>query len=240
MDKNSTSYTFIFVFILTAVVAVVLTGFRQITLETAKKNEDIFNKRAILLAVEDHLPNGSLVKELQDEEVLAIFDKMEKFVVDSKGNIINDVNPALIDLEKEAKKAFDIQQLPFYVFEKEGNKFYILSVRGKGLWDDIWGFIALESDFNTIAGAAFDHKGETPGLGAEIKDNTDFALQFKGRQIMDNGKFVSVLVRKGGAVDKIHEVDGISGATITANGVSKMLFEGIKFYLPYLETLKKQ
>ena len=239
MDKNSTNYTFLFVFVLTLVVAVVLTGFRQMTEETAKKNEDIFNKRAILLAVQDHLPGGKKVSDLKDDEVLAIFDNMEKYVVDSKGNKIEGVDPTSIDLEKEAKKPVDQQQLPFYVFDNEGKKFYILSIRGKGLWDDIWGSISLEEDLNTVAGAAFDHKGETPGLGAEIKDNPDFSKQFNGRKILENGEYVSIKVTKGKSGESVHYVDGISGATITGNGVSDMLYEGMKFYQPYLKTLKK-
>ncbi len=239
MDKNSTNYTFFFVFVLTLVVAVVLTGFRQMTEETAKKNEDIFNKRAILLAVQDHLPGGKQVSDLKDDEVLAIFENIEKYVVDSKGNKVDGLDPTKLDLEKEAKKPREEQKQPFYVFKNEGKNYYILSIRGKGLWDDIWGCVSLEDDLNTVSGAAFDHKGETPGLGAEIKDNPDFSKQFQGRQIMDNGKFVSVAVRKGGAVDKLHEVDAISGATITSTGVSKMLYEGIEFYEPYLQTLKK-
>ncbi len=240
MDKNSTNYTFFFVFVLTLIVALVLTGFRQFTEETAKKNEEIFNKRAILLAIQDHLPGGKTVDELSDDEVLSIFDNMKKYAVDSKGNIVEGVDPESINLEKEAKKDVSKRKMPLFVYENEGKKFYILAVRGKGLWDDIWGSIALEEDLNTVAGATFDHKGETPGLGAEIKDNPDFAKQFKGRHILDdNGDFVSVAVRKGGAVDKVHEVDAISGATITSRGVSKMLYEGMEFYEPYLKSLKK-
>lgn len=239
MNKNSTNYTFIFVFILTLVVAVVLTGFRQMTAETAKKNEDIFNKRAILLAVQDHLPGGKLVDELKDEEVLSIFDNMEKYVVNSKGGKVEGVEPTAIDLEKEAKKEVSEQQFPLYIFKKGDKSYYILSIRGKGLWDDIWGCVALESDFNTIAGAAFDHKGETPGLGAEIKDNADFANQFKGKQILENDQYVSIAVTKGKGNESVHNVDGISGATITGNGVTNMLYKGIDFYQPYLKTLKK-
>ena len=77
-------------------------------------------------------------------------------------------------------------------------KFILVSVRGSGLWDEIWGSIALEDDFNTITGATFDHKGETPGLGAEIKDNPKFPSQFVGKKIYDeNGEYVSVQVKKG-------------------------------------------
>jgi Na+-transporting NADH:ubiquinone oxidoreductase subunit C len=77
-------------------------------------------------------------------------------------------------------------------------KNYILPVRGNGLWDEIWGFITLEADGNTIKGVAFDHKGETPGLGAEIKDNKNWKEQFVGTKLFEGDEFVGVDVVKGG------------------------------------------
>ena len=144
-----------------------------------------------------------------------------------------------VDMAKEKKKDVSERVLPLFVYEFEGSKFYIVSVRGKGLWDEIWGNIALESDLNTIAGASFDHKGETPGLGAEIKDNPTFADNFIGTKLFKDDKFVSVKVRKGGAQDEDYEVDGISGATVTSDGVSAMLYDGINLYLPYFESVRK-
>ncbi|MCB0597465.1 MAG: NADH:ubiquinone reductase (Na(+)-transporting) subunit C, partial [Phaeodactylibacter sp.] len=131
------------------------------------------------------------------------------------------------------------RRLPLYIYEHNGEKFYILSVRGNGLWDEIWGNIALKSDGNTIAGAAFDHKGETPGLGAEIKDNPSFPAQFEGKKIYEDGQFVSVKVRKGGAKNKEHEVDAISGATVTSDGVTEMLYRGIEYYQPFLKEVRQ-
>jgi Na+-transporting NADH:ubiquinone oxidoreductase subunit C len=109
-----------------------------------------------------------------------------------------------------------------------------------GLWDKIWGTIAIQDDFNTVAGASFGHVAETPGLGAEIKDNPNFPKQFQGKTIFKDGQYVSVGVIKGGAKDKAHEVDAISGATITSRGVNGMMVEGLKPYLPYFESLKKK
>jgi len=130
--------------------------------------------------------------------------------------------------------------LPLFVYtKKDGSKYYILSAAGKGLWDVIWGCVALEDDLKTIAGVSFDHKAETPGLGAEIKDNKAWVAQFAGKKIYDeSGTYTSVYVRKGGAKDMNYEVDGISGATITANGVSEMLNRGLKYYEPYLSGIK--
>jgi Na+-transporting NADH:ubiquinone oxidoreductase subunit C len=125
-----------------------------------------------------------------------------------------------------------------YIYHGDQGDLYVVSIRGNGLWDEIWGSIALEGDLKTIAGAAFDHTGETPGLGAEIKDNPGFAKQFIGKQIYDDaGSYTSIVVKKGGAKDPNHEVDGISGATVTCDGVTEMLVRGLKYYEPYLQTI---
>ena len=140
-------------------------------------------------------------------------------------------------MAKERKVAVGDRVYPLYIYENDGQQFYIVSVYGKGLWDAIWGNIALKSDLNTIAGVSFDHKGETPGLGAEIKDNPAFGAEFKGKTLFDGTDFVSVAVVKGKGKG-MHEVDGISGATVTSVGVSDMIDEGMQPYLPYLENLK--
>jgi Na+-transporting NADH:ubiquinone oxidoreductase subunit C len=225
---------------MTALVALMLTGMRQVTMEKANLNEEIFNKRAILQAVENYLPDGKKVSDLQDQEVLDIFkNQMQQVVVDMQGNTVEGMLAEDIDMAKERKKADAERKLPLFIYQGEGVTSYILAVRGSGLWDEIWGSIALEGDLNTIAGVAFDHKAETPGLGAEIKDNPAFRKQFIGKQIFENGQYVSVLVKKGGAEKgNLHQVDGITGATITSDGVTKMLESGLKNYLPYIEQLK--
>jgi Na+-transporting NADH:ubiquinone oxidoreductase subunit C len=241
MEKNSTNYVLFFVLIMTVVVAVALTSIRQFTKPVADENEAIFNKRAVLAAVNGYLGMGEGVgaNDLTDEQVLEIFaSKVEQTTINTSGNKVDGVIAENIDMAKEKKKDESERVLPLFKYSNDGKDFYIVSVRGSGLWDEIWGNIALESDINTIAGASFDHKGETPGLGAEIKDNPSFSENFEGKKIFRDGKFVSVKVRKGGAQDPVYEVDGISGATVTADGVDKMLRSGIALYLPYLETIK--
>ena len=241
MDRTSTNYVLLFVVSMTVIVALMLTGIREATKSQAELNEDIFNKRAVLAAVNDYLGMGEDVEadDLTDDQVIEIFnEKVTQIALNTSGQEVDGIMAEDIDMAKEKKKPADERTLPLFKYENEGDQFYILSVRGNGLWDEIWGNIALESDINTIAGASFDHKGETPGLGAEIKDNPTFSNNFEGKEIFRNGEFVSVKVRKGGAQDPVYEVDGISGATVTADGVDKMLREGIALYLPYLETLK--
>ena len=159
-------------------------------------NEAIYAKKAILAAVEGKL--GIKANKLSNEEVSDIFtNNIKQEVYDMRGNVVSKEEVEArgykggiaenVDMGKEAKKPEEDRLIPMYTY-KEGNKeFYILSVRGKGLWDAIWGNIALEKDMNTIAGVDFDHKAETPGLGAEIKDNSAWKRQFIGKTIVDEG-----------------------------------------------------
>ena len=235
----STNKVIFFVLGMTVLVALLLAGFKTATQDIAAKNEDIFNKRQILEAVARPLEAaGRPAAELNDEDVLALFDQqMETAVVNAEGEVMADMTVSQVDLAQERKKPEEQRMYPVYKLNLDGAAYYIFSVRGSGLWDAIWGNVALEEDMNTIAGVSFDHAGETPGLGAEIKDNNAWKAQFVGKKIYEGDKYVSVYVRKGGALAsrKEHEVDGLSGATVTADGVTKMLYEGLKAYEPYME-----
>ncbi|MBU6168427.1 MAG: NADH:ubiquinone reductase (Na(+)-transporting) subunit C [Bacteroidetes bacterium] len=236
--ESSNKYIITFIIVMTVIAAVALAGMREITMSAATRNEEIFNKRSILLTVNEYLGDGLSVADLTDEQVLKIFkDQVEQIVINQNGEVVPDMLAEKIDLAIEKKKPETERLLPLFVFKNNKEKFYILSIRGSGLWDEIWGNIAVKSDLNTIAGATFDHKGETPGLGAEIKDNPAFPGQFVGKQMFKDGE-VAILVRKGGSQDKLYEVDGISGATITGDGVSEMLQRGIAYYLPYFESIE--
>ncbi len=240
-------YTVIFVLILSAVSALVLAGMYAGLKEAHQKNELLFKKRSVLRSIEHMLSRP--VSEMSDAEVDQLFhEKIRQYVLDAEGNILPEEklhslglieDPAIkIDRVKESKKPLEQQLFPLYVFEKDGKKYYILEVLGKGLWDLIWAFVALEEDLNTVAGIAFDHAAETPGLGAEIKDNPNFAKQFIGKKIYDqNGNYRSITVRKGGAKDPLFEVDAISGATLTCDGVTEMLYRGIKYYEPFFKKI---
>ncbi len=233
-------YIYVFTIAMTSIVAVILGlmffGLRPIH----AANEAVFNKRAILASLGTNLPKS--VADMSDGEVQDIFnDNMTTYVINNAGDIIEGADIETVDMAKERKKPEDKRQFPLYVFNNGTEDFYILSVRGNGLWDEIWGNVALKSDLSTIAGTSFDHKGETPGLGAEIKDNPKFAAQFKGKKIFDyNGTYTSVIVKKGGIQNPTYEVDSITGATVTAMGVSEMLNRGIRYYLPYFEKIKAE
>ena len=125
-------------------------------------------------------------------------------------------------IASESDKDADLQKLQLPVFictMPDGKVVKILSCYGAGLWGAIWGYLAISDDNNTLSGAIFDHKSETPGLGAEIA-TPKFSGQFVGKQIFENGKFTSVNIVKGGATPgNMHEVDAISGGTITSKSL---------------------
>jgi len=245
---HNNRYIITFVLIMTVVVAVVLAGLFTMLKSTHDKNQLLFNKRAVLTAIEPYLEKP--VSEYGDEEIEAIFAAdIDQKVIDMDGNLIDQAGMAAagykdgkaenVDNKKEKKKPEEERMLPLFIYEKDGEKLYITNVRGNGLWDEIWGNIALKEDLNTVVGVAFDHTGETPGLGAEIKDNPNFPASFEGKKIYDeDGNYMSISVMKGGVKDPNHQVDGISGATITANGVTEMMVRGMKYYEPYFDALR--
>jgi Na+-transporting NADH:ubiquinone oxidoreductase subunit C len=171
------------------------------------------------------------------DQAAEMFDKYitESFVVNVAGDKVPGVEAFSVNLAEEYKKPLKDRQLPVYVANKDGKTYYIFPVYGKGLWGPIWGYVAVEDDLNTIYGVTFDHKGETPGLGAEIATDW-FQAQFKGKKLFDdNGNFVSIAIVKGGAPegDK-HAVDAISGGTITSKGLEAMLRDFLAGYVNFM------
>lgn len=165
----------------------------------------------------------------------------EAFVINNKGEIKQGVDAFGVEMHFENKKKPDDRNLPVFVcVNDKGEKFYIVPLRGKGLWGPIWGYVSFKEDLNTIAGAQFGHKGETPGLGAEI-DTREFQQEFINKKIFDdNGKFVSVTVVKGGTPDSDqHGVDAISGGTITSKGLEDMVKDCLNEYVSYFSKNKK-
>lgn len=245
---HSNKYIIVFVLVLTSVVALVLSSMSTALKETHDLNEAIFNKRAILSAIQSEFDTD--VEDMADDQILSIFqEKIEQKVIDAEGNEVSKEEVEArgykgglaehVKMDKEKKKNWEERIFPIFTYSSSDGNIYIVSVRGNGLWDEIWGNIAIKDDFKTVAGAAFDHKGETPGLGAEIKDNPGFSKQFSGKSLYnEEGEYTSVVVMKGGAKDPLYQVDGISGATVTADGVSDMLYNGIKYYQPYFEKIK--
>lgn len=237
---RNTNYIIRFVLIMTVLVAFILAGMETVLKPIHELNAAVYNKKSVLLSIADQFDKP--IESMTTQEVQDIFNNdIEELVVDPEGNIVEGERAEDINMADQLKRPKAEQHYPLYVYNQEdGSKIYIVSVRGQGLWDAIWGNIALKQDLKTIVGASFDHAGETPGLGAEIKDDPGFPTQFIGKGIYDDkGEYTSVQVIKGIIRQPQHQVEGISGATITSRGVSDMLYSGIKNYEPYFEKIQK-
>lgn len=236
MSRDSNLYTFLFVGIMIVGIASIL----AYTSQTLKpmQDENVKNEKMqnILSTVGINVSREEAEKSYKKYIV-------EELALKIDGSINENINPfSDLNLAKELKKDYEDQHFPLYVAEINSEKYYIIELRGTGLWDAIWGYISLKSDFNTVNGVSFDHKGETAGLGAEITKDW-FKESFKDEKIFNsNGQLVGIKVLKGNNdpnnIDKDdHEVDAISGSTITGDGVTDMIYERVNNYLPYLSLI---
>ncbi len=230
----SNSKVILFVLTMTTVVALLLSLMYSGLKDIHDRNEAIYNKKEIFQAVD---PTAN---DMDADKIESIFDQsVKQYVLNYDGDVIEGERADKLKLDKEKKKDAKVRKYPLYVYQEGGKTLYIVTLRGSGLWDDIWGSFALKDDFRSLAGASFGHKGETPGLGAEIKDNASWKAQFKNnKKIFDDVKNQYLSVRKGGARDEIMEVDGIAGATITCDGVTDMIEDGLGPYFRHFEKLK--
>jgi Na+-transporting NADH:ubiquinone oxidoreductase subunit C len=248
INKESQSFTFIFSTVMVVIVATVLSlaalGLKEPQQEN-QKQEKMQNILASIQVVVDRSEAtaefGNYVKTRlvlnHKGEVISTIEGPIKSLADGKDAFDSDAFN--IDIKKQYRdqsKADEDKIYPLYVCEIDGEVNYVVPLIGSGLWGPIWGFLAFNKDMNTIVGATFDHKTETPGLGAEINQGW-FQDPFIGDKIFDeNGEFVSIKVLKGGAdADDLHGVDAITGGTITSVGVSKMLENTLKVYVPYFK-----
>ena len=219
MNKESNVYIIIYSTVMVVVVAVLL-AVAALSLKD-RQDANILNekKNAILASL-------SATDQNYDEFINA-------YAVNAEGEMIEgeDVFILLQDL----KGSFEQGKFP--VFEAQDGR-VVLPITGSGLWGPIWGYIALESDMNTVSGIVLDHSGETPGLGAEIATPAHQAM-YKGKQLFEGDEFVSITLKKGGASEgNTHEVDAITGGTKTSDGVSAMIKGSVENYLPLLGAKK--
>lgn len=236
MNRDSNAYTFLFATLMVLVVASSLAF-------TASSLKDLQNANVRKEKMQNILATIGIQTDREKAESL-----YKKYITAERsltqaGTIDQEVDAFEIKLNNELKKPASEQRFPLYEANVEGEIFYIVPLRGAGLWNAIWGYIALEEDKNTIKGAVFDHTGETAGLGAEITQQW-FQDRFLGEKVFDSdGNLVGINVSKTNNdpkdLDKDdHEVDAISGATITGDGVTDMILERLTHYLPYLKVEK--
>lgn len=230
MNKQSNTYTTIYIIVLVLLVGTALAATSLALRDKQQANADADKMRQILAAALI-TPDPSQVIEQYDKHVKPI-------VVNAKGQEIEG-DAFRINVAEEVKKPADERQLPVFVCTLDnGETKYILPAYGAGLWGPIWGYIALDSNGSTIYGAYFAHQGETPGLGAEI-EKPKFTDEFKGLNLFKDGQFMPIAVAKAGQKPQGGEdyVDGVSGGTITSKGVGAMLDNCLTPYKSYLESL---
>lgn len=228
-----------------AVVGTILAFLASSLSEKIRENERLEKQQNILYAMGINQNEGEgSVSFIPTNQVADEFSKYIKEQLVIEGDkITKDDQAYLIDLKKQATAAKNGQtrKLPLFIGDKDGKTFYIIPMRGKGLWDAIWGFVALDEEM-VVQGVYFDHAAETPGLGANIKQRY-FMDDFAGESILDGTKYSGITVAKGNndplnEIKDDNEVDALAGATITGNGVSAMISESVNLYKDYLETIR--
>jgi Na+-transporting NADH:ubiquinone oxidoreductase subunit C len=233
--EHSNKYIFLYSLVMVVLVAVALTLVAVQLKPAQDDNIRIEKMQNILSSV--NVP----VAEIPKKQVIDVYHKYVKtaFAVNNKGEV-TETDPEKvfkIEMANELKKDPAQQQLPVFIaILDNGDSAFIVPLRGKGLWGAIWGYLSFKTDFNTIEGCMFDHKGETPGLGAEISQSW-FQKPFFGKKIFDDkGQFVSVgVMKKGQPKTEAHDVDAISGGTITSKGVQKMIKDNLESYQAYFK-----
>ena len=234
-------YIFFYITVLTVIVAMLLSA-AALVLQPYQQANINNEKMMNILQAADVNVEGANVQELFDK------DCVKMMLVDAKGEVVEECTKDFtkfrafsMNLKDELYKRDNGQDyvLPIIVINNGKENVNVIQLQGAGLWGPIWGYIGMTSDFQNVVGVVFDHKSETPGLGAEITTEK-FRSQFQGKTIFSGGEFVSIDVVKGGVANlaadlQKHSVDAISGGTITSQGVNKMIENVLGSYLPYIE-----
>lgn len=235
MNRQSNLYTVIYSVVLVVIVGVVLSIVYQALRPQQVENIANDTKRQILAAALIVLTEDQNVSDLYATHIT------DSYIVNTDGDRIDsDVEPFSVNVSLEVKKPAAERILPVFVCKTDGGMKYIIPVYGAGLWGPIWGYIAFDSNGDTIYGAYFAHQGETPGLGAEI-EKPAFSNQFQGKDIFNaEGGFQSVKVVKNGQEPAEGAyVHAISGGTITSQGVQRMLENSLEPYSAFFKKLSE-
>ncbi|HNU59434.1 MAG TPA: Na(+)-translocating NADH-quinone reductase subunit C [Aquaticitalea sp.] len=241
---DSNVYTVIFAIIMVVVVGAML-AFASSTLSgKINENKRLEKQQNILYSMGINENEGTSVRFISSDKVSNAFSKyVTKQIVIQNGKVTSDDQAYLIDIKAEKSKPNNERRLPLFIGENNGKTMYVVPVYGKGLWNDIWGYVAINQDL-ILEGVFFDHLGETPGLGANIKERY-FMDDFIGEHLMDkDGNYAGVNVVKNNADPKNedktdNEVDALAGATITGNGVAEMIINDLRLYVDYIKSLKE-
>ena len=219
-NTNSNTYIIIYSVVMVVVVAVLL-SLAALGLKDRQQSNILNEKKT------------QIVKALGEDPATTNYDDVikEAMILNANGEVVEgDVFTALNDL----KASFAEGQYPIFV----ATSGVVVPLYGAGLWGPIWGYIALDTDMNTVKGIVLDHAGETPGLGAEITTPKHQAM-YPGKTVYEGDALVGVTLKKGGAdKNNPHEVDAITGGTKTSDGVSAMISDCLNYYKPYFDAAR--
>ena len=230
MKTNSNSYTIIYSVIIVVIVAFLLAFVFQALKPMQDANVALDKKKQIL--------NSLNIRDLNDAQADAKYKEVvvADRVIDEKGKVLLPGTTGGEDAGfKLESKDYKEGKLALYICRVNGETKYVVPVYGMGLWGPISGYIALNADKSTIYGVYFNHESETAGLGAEIKDNKAWQEKFQGKKLFKNGddKTIALSVEKK-VEDPTTQVDAVTGATLTSNGVRDMLHEALGKYLVFI------
>ena len=242
-EKNT--YTLLFAVGLVVIVGTLLAAIDSSLKDKIRINEILEKQQNILYAIGINENEGNNVSFIAAEKAEEEFNKyITKQIYIQGDEVIEDNKAYLIDVKKQktlAKNPSHKRKLPLFLAQKDGRNLYVAPIRGKGLWDAIWAYVSVDEDM-VIRGIYFDHKAETPGLGANIKQRF-FMDDFIGESLLDSqGNFKGVTVSKTNLDPKNedkydNEVDAIAGSTITGDGVTAMIRSDLSLYQPYFNSL---
>jgi Na+-transporting NADH:ubiquinone oxidoreductase subunit C len=257
-DKNS--YTIVFAIGMVLVVGSLLAFVASSLKPTISENRRLEKQQNILYAMgvnendessaifisTDKAPEA-FKTNVQDQLVITVDVEGKVLKQQTRDEYFEETNqePYLINIKKQQTiaKAGEPRKLPLFVGKnQDGKTVYVAPIYGKGLWDAIWGYVAVDANM-VVQGAYFDHAGETAGLGANIKQRY-FMDDFNGERLLsDTGVFKGIKVAKGNndpknEIKDDYEVDALAGATITGDGVSAMIKKDLGLYAPFFKNLK--
>ena len=222
-NTNSNTYIIIYSVIMVVIVAVLLS---VAALGLApRQQENMLNEK-----------KTQIVKALGEDPATVAYDSVitKAVILDQTGAVVSEDVNEVFEALNDLKGSFAANRFPLFV----ATSGVVAPLYGAGLWGPIWGYIALDTDMNTVKGSVLDHSGETPGLGAEITTPKHQAM-YVGKSVYENDQLVGITLKKGGAEKgNPHQVDAITGGTKTSDGVTAMISDCLNYYKPYFDAAR--
>lgn len=221
-NTNSNVYTIVYASVM-VIIAAFLLAFVASVLKSPQEANVANDKRGQILSS----LNIRNVNDVTDEYNKVI---LHDLILDANGQVIKEDGGFEVESKDITAKNPADKKLPLFVAKVNNDTIYVVPLYGRGLWGGISGYLALKKDFDTVFGSYFTHESETAGLGARIVEE-EFQEKFIGKKAFSDSTFQKVaLVLSKKIENPEHEVDAITGATLTSNGVSEMFQTSL---LPY-------